>query len=389
VRLFTLALPSGAPVAGSLVSISPDGSEVFFTAGGNLYVRVNRERTVQVDEAREGPGPGGGGSFAGLTADGSQVFFTDDASAGLTSDTVPGSGSNLYRYDMGTRQLSDLTPVAHAEAGLQGISEDGSYVYFTAKAVMSGSQSNQFGETAESGQPNLYLSHGGTIVFVKHGGGVGLSPNGAYLAFGSYIYSAASNRSECWSCNPFGVPGGVENSSGPSNNGEVFFQTSEALLPRDTNGQADVYEYEYGSGLHLITTGTSSSESRLLGSSDSGNDVFFLGRQALLPGEPNGESLAIYDARVDGGFPATEVPVCTTTDACRAAPAPQPSIFGEPASQTFSGVGNLAPSEAKPKAKPKAKPVKCRKGFVKRKGKCVKKPKKKARKSAHANRTGK
>src|SRR5580700_4296475 len=92
VHLLKFALPSGAPVAGSFVSFSPDGSEMFFTAGGNLYVRLNDERTIQVDEARGGRGPGGGGSFAALTADGSQVFFTADASAGRTQDTVPGSG---------------------------------------------------------------------------------------------------------------------------------------------------------------------------------------------------------------------------------------------------------------------------------------------------------
>ena len=396
VHFLQFTLPSGVPVAGSLVSISNDGSEVFFTADGNLYVRLNGgERTVQLDEARGGPGPGGGGSFAAVTADGSQVFFTDEASAGLTKDTVPGSGPNLYSFDIDTGQLSDLTPVAHAEAGLAGISEDASYVYFTAQAVMSGSQANQFGETAESGKSNLYLSHGGTITFVKHGGGVSLSPNGAYLAFGGLeLYSAAANRFECASCNPFGVPGGVENSSGPSNNGQLFFQTSEALLPRDTNGVADVYEYDFAGGLHLISTGTSSSGSRLLGSSASGNDVFFLGRQALLPGEPNGESNAIYDARVDGGFPVTAVPVCTTADACRSAPAPQPSIFGEPASQTFSGAGNLAPPPAaKPAVKRKPKTLKCRKGLVKRKIKrktvCVRNKARKASRSAHANRTGK
>jgi NHL repeat len=389
VRLLKFALPSGAPVAGSIVSISADGSEVFFTAGGNLYVRVNRERTVQVDEARRGAGPGGGGSFAALTADGSQVFFTDDASAGLTKDTVPGSGPNLYRYDVGTGRLSDLTPVADAQAALQGISQDGSYVYFTAKAVMSGSQANQFGEKAESSQSNLYVDHGGTITFVKHGGGVGLSPNGAYLAFegaGSKIelYSAAANRFECASCNPFGVATAVENRSAVSNNGQVFFQTSAALLPRDTNGTTDIYEYSYATGLHLITTGTSRSESRLLGTSESGNDVFFLGRQALLVGESNEESLAIYDARVDGGFPVTPVPVCTTADACRSAPAPQPSTFGEPASQTFSGIGNITPG-AGTKAKPRSKPVKCKRRLVKKKGKCVKKSRTKAKKSVHAN----
>lgn len=90
--------------------------------------------------------------------------------------------------------------------------------------------------------------------------------------------------------------------------------------------------------------------------------------------------------RVDGGFPGTALPpACTTADACRAAPAPQPSIFGAPASQTFSGAGNFTPpSEVKPRPKSKSA-GKCRKGYVRKKGRCVK-PKEKARKSVPANR---
>jgi hypothetical protein len=118
--------------------------------------------------------------------------------------------------------------------------------------------------------------------------------------------------------------------------------------------------------------------------------VFFRSNQALVPQDKQEGMVVIYDARVAGGFPApASPPACTTADACRTPVLPQPSIYGAPASQTFSGVGNLAPSEAKPKAKPKAKPVKCKKGFVKKKGKCVKKAAKKAKKSAHANRRGK
>ncbi len=205
------------------------------------------------------------------------------------------------------------------------------------------------------------------------------------LLIGSRLSTAPRRTSlSAASCNPCGESRAPwKTVSGPSNNGQVFFQTKEALLPRDTNGQADVYEYSYATGLHLISTGTSSSGARLLGSSQSGTDVFFLGRQALLPGEPNGEFQGIYDARVDGGFPVTEVPVCTTADACRAAPAPEPSIFGEPASQTFSGAGNLAPPGGRalnPPKKVTKKTVKCKKNFVrkrvKKKEACVRKPKK-------------
>lgn len=412
VHLLKFLLPAGTPAEGSFKSISPDGSEVFFTAGENLYARLNHgERTIQLDEARGGSGPGGGGSFRTVTADGSQVFFADDASAGLTSDTHPGSGENLYRYDVDSGRLTDLTPVSEADASLGGVSEDGSYVYFSSRGVQLGSQANQFGETAEDGHPNLYVEHGGTITFVMHGEGGRISSNGAFLAFDSsasltgyendgqseiFLYSAASKRFVCASCNPSGeapaggvILGGGNDPLQPlSDNGQVFFQTAEALSPRDTNGQVDVYEYGWDSGLHLISSGTSSSESYLLNSSPSGGDVFFLTRQKLVPQDSFEEANKIYDARVDGGFPEPALPpACTTADACRSAATPQPSIFGEPASQTFSGAGNLTsppPTAGRP-VKPKLK--QCRKGYVKKKGRCVKaKQRKRARKTSHKGR---
>ncbi len=432
-RLLKLALPSGAPVAGSVVGISSDGSDLFFTANGNLYMRVHGERTVQLDEARGGSGPGGGGELATLgkrpaaavSADGSQVFFTDEATAGLTSDTVADSGKNLYRYDVSTGQLSDLTPVGGAKAELKGISEDGSDVYFSSEGVQSGSQANQFGETAQNGQPNLYLEHDGTITFVINatimvsdqvgpasGPVDAISNNGAFLAFTStnrltgydnngnyeiYLYSVAANRFECASCDPSGeapTAGGSGLGNAPhsvSDNGQVFFETDEALLPQDTNGKFDAYEFDYDSGLHLISTGTSSGLVVLLDASVSGSDVFFLTSQDLVPQDNTQEAHKIYDARVDGGFPETAPPpACTTADACRSAATPQPSTYGAPSSQTFSGAGNLAPPS---EVKPKKKTVKCKKGFLKKQDKCVKakkskEAKKRSKRAKKTNRKG-
>jgi DNA-binding beta-propeller fold protein YncE len=415
VHLLQLELPSGTPVEGSVAGVSRDGSEVFFTAGGSLYARLNHgERTVQLDAAQGGSGPGGGGKFGAVDADGSQVLFTDEAAAGLTSDTAAGSGANLYRYDVGTGRLSDLTPVAEADASLVGMSEDGSYAYFTSKGVLTGSQANQFGETAQGGQTNLYVDHEGTITFVIHGAGGVISANGAFLAFDArtkltayennyleeiYLYSATANGFECASCNPSGQAptGGVGLAPGwsrgvphaVSNNGQVFFETAETLLPRDTSGVQEVYEFDWSGGLHLISTGTSATETYLLDVSASGDDVFFLTRQELVPQDSFQEANKIYDARVDGGFPeTTPPPECTTADACREAPAPQPSIYGAPSSQTFSGAGNLAPpSPAVVKPKPKA--AKCKKGEVKNsKGKCVRKKHKKSKKAKRASNKG-
>jgi hypothetical protein len=422
-RLVTV-LPDGTPVAGALAE---NGSEhehavfaptaesatvpphTLFTANGNLYARVNPEReqsalvggrcseaekgcTVQLDASQSG-GSGGGGQFIDASADGSRVLFTDDASAHLTEGTQDASGANLYSYDLQDGSLTDLTPSASAEVeGVAGLSKDGSYVYLVARAVLPGSEPNQHGETAQSGEPNLYVSHDGKTAFVATLSpedacarqSCRVSPSGAFIAFASkrsltgydntsggfavpevFLYNAASGELACASCDPSGEPpvSGVQlelmkigRAGGAprflSSSGQVFFDTADALLPSDTNGQTDVYEYENGQ-LHLLSTGTSSSESLLLDASEGGRDVFFLTRQKLLPQDTEEEARNIYDAHVDGGFPTrVSPPPCTTADACRPAASPQPPIYGAPSSETFSGRGNVEAAKAKAKHRP-------------------------------------
>ena len=89
--------------------------------------------------------------------------------------------------------------------------------------------------------------------------------------------------------------------------GQVFFETTEALVPSDTNGQLDVYEYE-GGGVHLISSGTSSFESNLEDVSESGDDVFFRSDQQLVPQDNQEGQIVIYDARVDGWLRRTVLP---------------------------------------------------------------------------------
>jgi DNA-binding beta-propeller fold protein YncE len=432
-RLLTV-LPGEIPAQGSLAegngspAISADGSHILFTSDGGLYMRIDGERTVQVDES-QGSGSSGGGSFSTMSADGTRVLFTDENK--LTPDSTAESGTpDLYECEiveeeqvgklMATCKLSDLTVAKAGEhADVLRVStlgsQDSSYVYFLAKGVLA--------EGAESGQDNLYVWDGGTITFIvtltAGDQGVGaVSPDGAWLAFVSrksltgydntppgggpveeiYLYSAATGQLVCASCNPSGEASiaDAETSLASSrqrplsDGGRLFFQTREALVPSDTNGQVDVYEYEDGQP-SPISSGTSLNESRFEGASESGDDVFFRSRQQLVPQDAEEEARVIYDARVGGGIAAPSTPPpCATADACRTPVSPQPSIFGAPSSATFSGAGNLAPSvAAKPKAKHRPKPAKCKKGFVKKKGRCVKGPKK-AGKSAHANRrTGK
>jgi len=167
----------------------------------------------------------------------------------------------------------------------------------------------------------------------------------------------------------------------------AFFESTEALLPADTNGDdgckglgsippcIDVYEWEApgtgsceentpgysplnGGCLYLISTGTSRYPSVFLDASESGNDVFFLTRDQLV-GSDEDHVQDVYDARVGGGLASQNPqPVISCEDeGCKPAATPPPSFAAPP---SFSGPPNPAPKR-------------CGKGKVLRNGRCVKK----------------
>ncbi len=437
---------SSAPEHESVVS--SDGSHVLFTYGGALYDRIDGQRTVQIDEQQGGPDSSGAGTFKGAASDGSKVFFLDESKL-TAGSTAAASEPDLYECALpkgaSKCELHDLTIATGGEhADVLSVTplggHDSSFVYFVAKGVLASNTreiTNSEGKTvvegAEPGKKNLYLWNGEKTTFIATGveyhrfGIEQASPDGKWLAFESeksltgygntheggcgesvacqelFLYSAATGQLACASCNPTGEPpvagGGVAQRSEAfgegygvfptrhvlTDAGQVFFETNEALVPSDTNGGRDVYEYE-GGGAHLISSGTSSFESNLEGVSESGNDVFFRSNQQLVPQDNQEGQLVTYDARVAGGFAEpSSPPACTTADACRTPVSPQPSIYGAPASQTFSGAGNFTPPPP-PSGKTTVKKVtKCKKGFTKnKKDKCVRKKTKKSKRSKKA-----
>jgi DNA-binding beta-propeller fold protein YncE len=148
-------------------AISEDGSVVFWRYGGKyqgaerpLFARIDGAETIQLDakpQENAGKGPFGGGQFWAATGDGEKAFFT--APGKLTKDAeAPG----LYRYDLGTRSLLDLTPgkVDPEVEGVIGVSEDGAYAYFVARGVLSEDE-NANHQKAVAKAKNLYLWHEG------------------------------------------------------------------------------------------------------------------------------------------------------------------------------------------------------------------------------------
>jgi hypothetical protein len=309
-------------------AVSSDGSRVVWTAselgGGetHLYMRENAMQpqsplngkgecavssdacTVQLDAVQGGSGSSSADpKFNLATTDGSKVFFADTQR--LTADSGE-EGYDLYECEMVEEmgqlrcRLSDLTPVNSSGEGgklpgqIIGISEDGSYLYFTGLGKLTS-------DAVEEGC-NLYVRHDGVTKLVAvlscndsgdwgqefgHIYGPNLltarvSPDGRWLAFMSqrgltgydtrnaltgtpdeevYLYDASAGRVVCASCDPTGarplgaaqIPGwtpyisdvlGVYQSRYLSDSGRLFFDSADGLVPGDVNGGEDVYQYE-------------------------------------------------------------------------------------------------------------------------------------------------
>jgi hypothetical protein len=456
-------------------AVSDDGSRIFWSSNGHLYMRdMNLEETVQLDAVEAGAQ--GGNSepvFQAASSDGSKVFFTDavrltrDATSNATSGKLK---PDLYMCEIGesvgkpTCSLRDLTvdgnlgEAASVQDLVLGASKDGRYVYFVADGVLAAGgvpgDCQYGGETSSQCSTNLYVydtvTNDRRFIATLSGEdqpGWGqepafgdllhltarASPDGRYLAFMSdrsltgydnvdvhsgqpdeevFLYDVSTGRLVCASCNPSGArPSGVFDERGAipgllvdhglfyspawgghwlagsipgwtsatheevawhqsrylSDSGRLFFNAADALVPRDTNGREDVYEYEpNGVGgcarpagcVGLMSSGTSGEESAFLDASESGDEVFFLTGSRLAPQDVD-SSLDVYDARVCSasspclaGPPVPAAP-CSSGDACRGAAASQSGVFGAPSSMGVSGVGNLAPPAGGPVVKGK------------------------------------
>ena len=226
---------------------------------------------------------------------------------------------------------------------------------------------------------------GGGLVFMSDGQAVGgytpeLEGNRLEEV---YVYEYATGNLACASCDPAHEPqqaspiASFEGKGGflpvswssayipdwlSADGGRVVFDSDEPLVPQDTNGEPDVYEWERdGEGscttsagcVFLLSGGTSASGSWLGGESADGNDVFIISRDHLVEAG-QGEEFAMYDARV-GGVEPTVPPACTGTG-CQGVPAPPPT-FATPPSVTFTGVGDFPPPAPSTATKTKPKPL--------------------------------
>jgi hypothetical protein len=297
-------LTPGAGHNASYLETSADGSAVAFRIDGILYVRRDDVETKEVSAGQT--------AFAGLSADGSYLFYV-----------VGGDKGEIHRFD--TASGGDVTINPGAEAEVVNVSADGSHVYFISEAKIAGN--------AIPGEPNLYVWDGNGVQYiatvaasdlVRTSGSLGppmpalttwtravtnpspsapfagvrqggpgtdssrTTPDGQTIVFESrarltpydnaghteiYRYSGGVEGVQCLSCNDLGAPSGdarlenlrvlrseivVHNLS--DDGSRVFFETPEGLVGRDVDGVNDIYEWhgEGGEGsVDLISSGES------------------------------------------------------------------------------------------------------------------------------------
>jgi hypothetical protein len=393
--------------------------------------------TIAVSQAAEEKSGERGSVFWGASADGSKAIFS---SRGVSEGDDRGGFAKLYSFEPDT-EATEL--IAEGVYGVMGMSEDAKRIYFASrKSLDSG---------AVADQPNLYFYEEGSTTFIatlaaedmrnavgnnsantKHSPRV--TPDGLHAAFVArasltgydstrgpgapcglpgaalcdtevYLYDAATDRLLCASCNPSGArPAGASRLPNFQNESygaralvedgsRLYFESSDALTPRDTNGKIDVYQWE-GSGtgnceeslptysplnggcVDLISSGKSLLDSRFVEADPAGENVFIATGSSLLPQDPG--LIDIYDARAGGGLPIPAGPAASCEgEACQGTvEAPNDPT---PASLSFEGAGNVreeTPITRKP----------CAKGKVRRHGKCVAKHRKRAKQRAKRHR---
>jgi hypothetical protein len=367
---------------GEYWAASSDGSKILFTRAGDLY-KYDVNAAVTSDLAP-------GGKVLGVTAvsaDGSYVYFVAEGvlagNENANKESAREGAANLYvRSGAGTTFIATLSLEDNEFTG-PSAAISGRYGDWRAALGM------RTAEVTPDGQHLLFMSRQMLTGYNNAGcHNTHSQPAGCPDVF---VYDATARQITCASCNPSGAPPVAEGSYLPYSLGEgevgktyllhlisddgsrVFFNSTEPLVPQDTNGVQDVYEWERnGAGscrqapgcIYLISGNLSNDESYLVDASASGNDVFFATRAQLVPQDRNG-NVDLYDARVNGGFPQAS-PECTGSG-CQAIP-PGPPMFSTPTSVTFDGSGNVPPLPAVSGTPPR----RCKRGFVTKHKKCVK-----------------
>jgi hypothetical protein len=372
-------LTENAEVLGSVIGAGPDDSFIYFVAQGVLG-----------DAGQHGATQGN--CTAADASDASQhcnLYVSNDGTVKLVS-VLSGEDFPDWAFIGTGANLSRLTARVSPNGEWLAFMSQRSLTGYDNRDAISGQPDEEVFEYSAASErvvcascdPTGARPHG--IEYGKEGNagfGEEMRLSGGFGVWPGTTWLAANVPG--WT--PYSVDTALYQSRYLSDEGRLFFNSRDGLVPKDVNGQEDVYEFEpggvgscgpltstgsdvyvgalagspVGGCVALISSGSSAQESAFLDASESGGDVFFLTTSQLAP-QDSDDALDIYDAQectVSVPCPAASVESpepCHSESECKGEPAGVPDIFGAAGSQTVTGAGNfVAPAVVAPKPKPK------------------------------------
>jgi hypothetical protein len=349
-------------VLGLLPGASKDGSTVYFVANGVLTSTPNSR-----------------GETAKPGACVARVINAGEAPAGATCNLyVKHGAAETEPTFIGTLSVDDLPDFQEENGNLEyvttRVSTNGRYLAFMSKRSLTGYDNRDTSPAAHEARDEevfLYDANGpggGTLTCTSCNPN-GMRPTGVFDGGGALRSEEGvgliTDRILAWEGQWLAaqLPGwtgsegqtAIYQSRYLSDEGRLFFDTTESLATADTNGKNDVYEFEpsglgscasIGGCTGLISSGSSTHESAFLDASESGNDVFFLTTSALSTSDHDND-FDVYDARVCGAegciVPSeTKATSCDSIEECKPSTSSIPA-FGAPAGTTTPSSGNLGP----------------------------------------------
>jgi hypothetical protein len=440
---------TGPELPAAFLEATPEGRFIFFKSEALLtkdsYAGEGTESLFRYDtssgklvdvtsgtKAKFQAGPGVLGML-GASESGQVAYF---ASTTALTAAVPGPGgktavegeANIFRWQEGASPaISFVATVENGEIfGAGSLESEGSDSRDWSPAA---NMPNEFFAIVTTKKARV-SADGSSVLFSAHRSLTG-SPNlarGCNRSGGQapapcaelFRYATTTNSLDCISCSPtgtqplnsatlgtsyinaadfpkrLGVPLLPRNLSADGD--RIFFQTPDSLVPADENRVGcsatgnleketclDVYEWEApgegscasakqdGGCLYLISSGTGDEPSYFADADPEGKNAYFFTASQLVPSDRD-QLYDVYDARIDGGLASqnqSQTAPCVSRQACQGPQAgAEPS--SSPGTSNFAGPGN-------------AKVRSCKKGFVRRQGKCVKRKtqKKKGKSKSH------
>jgi len=340
----TLEVAGASP---TFAGLSDEGRYLFYLAAGNIHrfdTEAGGSETINAT---------GDAKVVAVSGDGSHVYYVSESQ-------INGEGAlgqpNLYVWSGGAaKYIATVLP-----SDLEGT--PGLAMWTTAVVGISDGETGPGASTART-------TPDGTVLVFESDAPLTSYDNGDHTEI--YRYEDGKGLI-CISCNPAVEPAAsdarlqdlaatsvatvIHNVTDDGN--RIFFETPEALVSRDTSGVNDIYEWREEEGvaeLSLISSGQSieykpadspfpfkPSANVLLSVTPDGRDVAFLAQDILVSGAGQGGTTAIWDARVDGGFPAPQSPAICSEEQCRLSQDASLPLVA-PQSETTAGSGNVKP----------------------------------------------